>query len=81
MWGEACFIEAWINQHGNDQWNSTTTVKQVFSDLINRGQFEFVGGGWVQHDEALVSFEAMIDQMTGNFCYDFLKKKKRDICI
>lgn len=32
--------------------------------LVESGQLEFVGGGWVQPDEAITRFEDMVDQQT-----------------
>ena len=34
------------------------------SALVGKGQLEFVGGGWVQPDEAITRFEDLIDERT-----------------
>jgi hypothetical protein len=35
--------------------------------LLANGQLEFVGGGWVQSDEAVAMYEAVVNQMTEVF--------------
>jgi len=39
-------------------------TKRRFRILVQRGQLEFVGAGWVQHDEANPSYDSIIAQMT-----------------
>lgn len=36
---------------------------QRVAAVVASGQLEFVGGGWVQHDEANPSLEAVVDQV------------------
>lgn len=38
--------------------------RRAFKRLVREGQFEFVNGGWVQHDEASTHYVSMIDQTT-----------------
>lgn len=46
-------------------WNEATPREQErLRRLIRNGQWEFINGGWVQHDEANTSDEAQIVQMT-----------------
>eukprot|EP00775_Hariotina_reticulata_P001777 gene1777-2113_t len=52
----ALFISWWQQLHPETQ-NSVRW-------LVKEGQFEFVNGGLVQHDEATSHYSAMIDQMT-----------------
>lgn len=68
IWGESCFVHSFLKSHGDLMFNESMTAKQVMLHLIHKSkQWEFVGGGWVQHDEALVPFETMVDQMTGKY--------------
>lgn len=50
---------------------TTLTWKEIILILIQRKQLEFVGGGLVEHDEALVTYQSMIDQITGKFSIKF----------
>jgi hypothetical protein len=40
------------------------STQATFRDLVARGQLEFVGGGYVQSDEATTTFADVIDQTT-----------------
>ncbi len=39
-------------------------VQKLVKYLIKTRRFEFVGGGWIQNDEACPSYTSIIDQMT-----------------
>lgn len=44
--------------------SKTSEHRQLFRDLVLRKQIGFVGGGFVQNDEAVTTFSSVIDQMT-----------------
>ena len=54
-WAETCFFERWYSEQKG-------AVKAKIARLVAEGQLEFVGGGWVQHDEALPTAEGILDQ-------------------
>lgn len=56
VWAETCFFAEWFAQLG-------TTKRALVKQLVASRQLEFVGGGWVQHDEALTTVGAMVDQL------------------
>ena len=60
-WAETYFLSTYLEQHPSD--------KAKVKDLINSGQLEIVGGGWVQNDEALPDYELVIRQMETGFQY------------
>uniref|UniRef100_A0A915HUZ6 Alpha-mannosidase n=1 Tax=Romanomermis culicivorax TaxID=13658 RepID=A0A915HUZ6_ROMCU len=56
-YAESSFFSKW--------WDIQDDItKHSFKKLVARGQFEFIGGGWVQHDEATTHYAGIIDQMT-----------------
>ncbi|EGC39652.1 hypothetical protein DICPUDRAFT_96508 [Dictyostelium purpureum] len=56
-WAEIGFFYEWyINQDNSTQ--------EIVKQLVLNKQFEFLTGGWVQSDEATVSLDDVIDQMT-----------------
>ncbi len=68
IWGETSFFEAWYETNKQNTFSSqgkSWTYEQAMHHILQTKQFEFVGGGWVQHDEALVPIENMFDQMQG----------------
>jgi hypothetical protein len=42
----------------------TDAQRALLRSLVANGQMEWVGGGWVQNDEAITRFEDQIDQHT-----------------
>ena len=56
-WGETSFFMRWLE-------TQTAERKAAVRRLVASGQLEFVGGGWVQHDEANPSPEAIVAQLT-----------------
>jgi len=55
---QAYFSRWWKDNRTSDQ------QRQQFTQLLQKKQIEFVIGGWVMHDEAVVTYSAAIDQMT-----------------
>ncbi|OWM70701.1 alpha-mannosidase 2 [Punica granatum] len=56
IWEEMSYLERWWRDASDMQ-------KESFADLVNNGQLEIVGGGWVMNDEANSHFYAIIEQM------------------
>ncbi|XP_051140278.1 alpha-mannosidase 2-like isoform X2 [Andrographis paniculata] len=57
IWGEIFYLERW--------WRDASKVKQdSLVNLVQNGQLEIVGGGWVMNDEANSHYFAIIEQMT-----------------
>ena len=56
VWEEVSFLSTWWNQASNE---SRDTMKKLHS----AGQLEFIGGGWVMHDEADPSLFGILNQM------------------
>ncbi|VDM24376.1 unnamed protein product [Toxocara canis] len=56
-WAETGFLWRWINTHSDFQ-------RHNLAKLVQKGQIEIVGGGWVQNDEATAHYIDIIDQMT-----------------
>ena len=52
----AFFIRWWRQQ--------TPAMQDRVKALVNRGQLEFINGGWCMNDEASTHYNAIIDQMT-----------------
>src|SRR5688500_16930825 len=57
IWVETAFFWKWWNQQ-------TPRVQEMVKELVNRGQLEFISGGWSMNDEATVHYQPVIDQMT-----------------
>ena len=54
-------------------WDQQTPKKKALTKtLVERGQLEFINGGWCMHDEASPYYTAMVDQTTRG--HMFLKK-------
>ena len=57
IWCETSFFSLW--------WKEQTEEKRTsVRGLVQRGQLEFVGGGWVMNDEASVDIHQIINQYT-----------------
>uniref|UniRef100_A0A2K6VX37 Alpha-mannosidase n=1 Tax=Onchocerca volvulus TaxID=6282 RepID=A0A2K6VX37_ONCVO len=54
-WCETSFLWYWLSNHKQ---------RKRMQKLVQKGQIEFVGGGWVQNDEAVAYYVDIIDQMT-----------------
>ncbi|XP_037529043.2 lysosomal alpha-mannosidase-like [Rhipicephalus sanguineus] len=54
---ENVFFSRWWNQQSIE-------VQTKVQEMVASGRFQFVGGGWVQNDEAVTHYTAIIDQMT-----------------
>ena len=57
VWEEVSFFSVWWRQASEVQKNA---VRKLYSS----GQLEFIGGGWVMHDEADTSVRGILNQMT-----------------
>lgn len=55
VWAEISFFSRWFESLDGQ-------AKMEFRKLLQRGQWEFVGGGWVQNDEANPSIYSTINQ-------------------
>ncbi|KAK3861068.1 hypothetical protein Pcinc_032926 [Petrolisthes cinctipes] len=54
---ESAFFFRWWDEQ-------TDKMKADVKGLVERGQLEFIGGGWCMNDEAAAHYNAIIDQMT-----------------
>lgn len=61
-------LKDWCNLESNSREinpeivsNKCCTMKEAFAQLLSNGQLEFVGGGWVSHDETLTDYESKLD--------------------
>ena len=62
VWSELSFFMRW--------WQTLNSVeKQKFKRIVENGQLEFVGGGWVQNDEANPTAEAVVNQVSEGHDY------------
>jgi hypothetical protein len=62
VWSEISFFMRWWDSQSQD-------TKDTFTRLVKNGQMEFVGGGWVQNDEANPTAEAVINQVSEGHDY------------
>ena len=65
IWAEISYFEWWWREQ-------KVEVQELTRQLLNRGQFEFVTGGWVQPDEANTQLYAMEIQLQEG--HDFIRK-------
>jgi alpha-mannosidase len=54
---EQAFFQRWWREQDAD-------TKAQMSEVVQRGQLEFLNGGWCMHDEAGTHYISMIDQTT-----------------
>uniref|UniRef100_A0AAF5PKD7 Glycoside hydrolase family 38 central domain-containing protein n=1 Tax=Wuchereria bancrofti TaxID=6293 RepID=A0AAF5PKD7_WUCBA len=54
-WCETSFLWRWLVD---------SKQRKRLQKLVQQGQIEFIGGGWVQNDEAVAYYVDIIDQMT-----------------
>eukprot|EP00731_Ephydatia_muelleri_P009267 Em0004g1605a len=57
VWEEVSYFSVWWAQASQEE-------RQLVTTLVEKGQLEFIGGGWVMHDEADTSVYATLNQMT-----------------
>ena len=62
VWAETCFFERWLREQ-------SARRREKIRRLVARGQLEFVGGGWVQHDEAAPTLSAMAEQLAAGHAF------------
>ena len=55
IWAEISFFMRWLETQSD-------ATKEKVHGLVKSGQLEFIGGGWVQHDEANPSYDAILSQ-------------------
>ena len=55
VWAEISFFMRWLETQPEG-------MKHTVRRLVQSGQLEFVGAGWVQHDEANPSYDAIVAQ-------------------
>lgn len=54
---ESAYFSRWWNEQSDE-------TQRMVRDMVTSGRLQFVGGGWVQNDEAVPHYTAIIDQMT-----------------
>jgi alpha-mannosidase len=64
IWAEISFWMRWYETQSEE-------IKTIVHGLVKSGQIEFVGGGWVQNDEANPDFASMIAQISEG--HEYLK--------
>jgi alpha-mannosidase II len=62
VWSEISFFDRWWNDIDEQ-------LKSKFRALLENGQLEFLGGGWVQNDEANPDLSTVINQVTSGHEY------------
>ena len=55
-WSETCFFARWYGEQ-------SARRRAAVQRMVASGQLEFVGAGWVQHDEALPTVSGMLESM------------------
>jgi hypothetical protein len=66
VWAETYYLRRWYRE-------TDAASRSALKELIKSGQLELVGGGLVQHDEALPSLDMMIRQLERGL--DFLSEE------
>ena len=64
-WSEVCYFARWYAE-------TSARRRRDVRALVTAGRLEFVGGGWVQHDEALPTVGAALDNMAEG--HEWLRK-------
>lgn len=57
VYAETAYFARWWRQQ-------SITLQSKVRVLVNEGRLEFVGGGWSLNDEAVASYQSIIDQFT-----------------
>jgi hypothetical protein len=57
IWAEISFFKRWWITQNHEN-------RERFKTLVQRGQLEFIGGGWVQNDEANPTLESVVNQVS-----------------
>eukprot|EP01080_Neovahlkampfia_damariscottae_P004144 gene4144-7454_t len=65
-WEVIYFLKKFVEINGKNvpEFSNNLTWKEIIKVLIKRNQIEFVGGGSVENDEALVPYHSIINQMS-----------------
>ena len=61
-WAEVGFLEKWWTEVSEQD-------RKRFKKLVDRNQIQFVGGGWVQHDEAVVEYSDALLQLQAGWLF------------
>eukprot|EP01116_Phalansterium_solitarium_P016044 TRINITY_DN3630_c0_g2_i1.p1 TRINITY_DN3630_c0_g2~~TRINITY_DN3630_c0_g2_i1.p1 ORF type:complete len:1254 (-),score=450.47 TRINITY_DN3630_c0_g2_i1:473-4234(-) len=56
-WAEISFFKLWWERQD-------ISMKEKVRQLVASGQLEFIGGGWIQNDEATVNYDMVVNQIT-----------------
>ena len=62
VWCEVCYFAQWFRE-------LDAKGRELVRGLVASGRIEFVGGGWVQHDEGLTTIAGMLDNMAEGHLY------------
>ena len=57
IWAEVIFFARWWDEQNEE-------AQKKVRKIINRGQLEFVLGGWTMNDEAVTHYYGILEQMT-----------------
>lgn len=60
VWSEISYFSLWFEKQ-------TPLVQEQVRTMAKEGRLEFVGGGWVQPDEAINTASSVVDQV----CYEY----------
>jgi hypothetical protein len=72
-WEVTSFLQHFLDTLKHKEFDGQgRTWKEIIQILIDRKQLEFVGGGLVEHDEALTTYDAIVNSITGNTFPDLL---------
>jgi lysosomal alpha-mannosidase len=62
VWADTNYLHQWYESQNSE-------VQERFQKVVQRGQIEFVGGGWVQNDESLSDLKSIVNQMNTGLQY------------